>query len=205
MHPQQCPATIGSYLGLLNNIQAHSYWSNLRHMIRKITGDVFCILDGKGNLLFLFDPNDAQEVYRNEGKYPYRGQIFSAFKMLKASRPGWLNLLWHILLLKVRIVPACLNISKYVLCNDAPTELMFKLDQTVSRVLLHIFQTSLLKIMASSLKRVRSGMRSGHGCSRTWWDPSLQPSTLTRSRTSRTSLSNTSGGIEILQVCRFDW
>ena len=46
--------------------------------------------EGKGNLLYIFDPNDVQQVYRNEGKYPYRGQLFSPFKMLRSSRPGLL-------------------------------------------------------------------------------------------------------------------
>ena len=46
--------------------------------------------EGKGNLLYIFDPNDVQQVYRNEGKYPYRGQLFSPFKMLRSTRPGLL-------------------------------------------------------------------------------------------------------------------
>ncbi len=43
----------------------------------------FVSLGGGGRVLQIFNPVIAQEVYRNEGKYPNRGNIFTCFKLLR--------------------------------------------------------------------------------------------------------------------------
>ena len=40
-----------------------------------------------GKMLVLFDPDDLEKVYRNEGKYPSRGQVFNELKTWRESRP----------------------------------------------------------------------------------------------------------------------
>jgi len=51
------------------------------------------ILEGGGKVLQIFDPADAQQVYRNEGKFPNRGNVFSAFKLLRADRADLVSML----------------------------------------------------------------------------------------------------------------
>lgn len=42
-------------------------------------------------MLQIFDPADAQEVYRNEGKHPNRGDVFRTFRVLSETRPDVFN------------------------------------------------------------------------------------------------------------------
>ena len=39
-----------------------------------------------GNIVYLFNPEDVQQVYRHEGKYPTRGPGFEAYKMMREKR-----------------------------------------------------------------------------------------------------------------------
>lgn len=39
-----------------------------------------------GQTVVLLDPKDVRTVYRNEGKYPYRGPSLTAYKMMRQSR-----------------------------------------------------------------------------------------------------------------------
>ena len=41
---------------------------------------------GNGNLVYLFESEDIQQVYRHEGKYPTRGPGFEAYKMMRETR-----------------------------------------------------------------------------------------------------------------------
>ena len=47
-------------------------------------------------MLFLSHPEDAETVYRNEGKYPFRGDPFVAVKKWRNSHPGNTIVLYEI-------------------------------------------------------------------------------------------------------------
>lgn len=45
------------------------------------------IVSPNPEFLHVFDPADVETVYRNEGKYPFRGNMFASLKLIRQRRP----------------------------------------------------------------------------------------------------------------------